>query len=266
MQAFSYQRPKNLDDATATFIKASDARYLAGGQTLIPTLKMRLTTASDLVDLAALKELTGIQVEGGKLVVGAMTTHAEVANSSAVQRTLPALAALANGIGDRQIRNLGTLGGSLANNDPAACYPAAALGLGATLRTTKREIAADEFFLGLYETALQPGEIITSVLFPIAKRAAYAKFKNPASRFALVGVFISATDKNVRVAVTGAGAGVFRIAAFEEALAKEFSTRALDGLTVAADRLNSDIHASAEYRAHLIPVIAKRAVEAALNS
>jgi len=195
-----------------------------------------------------------------------MTTHAEVANSGAVQCTLPALAALATGIGDRQVRNRGTLGGSLANNDPAACYPAAVLALNATLRTSKREIAADRFFLGLYETALEPGEIITSVVFSIPKRAAYVKFRNPASRFALVGVFVSATDNDVRVAVTGAGPGVFRISAFEQALAKTFSTRTLDGFAVPADNLNADIHASADYRAHLIPVIAKRAVEAALNS
>jgi aerobic carbon-monoxide dehydrogenase medium subunit len=266
MQAFSYQRPKTIDEATALFSKASDARYLAGGQTLIPTLKMRLTATSDLVDLGALKVLSGIQVDGEKLVIGAMTTHAEVANSGTVQRMLPSLATLAGGIGDRQVRNLGTLGGSLANNDPAACYPAAVLGLGAMLRTNQREISADKFFLGLFQTALQPGEIITSVVFPIPQRAAYVKFKNRASRFALVGVFVSAADKQVRVAVTGAGAGVFRIATFEQALGKEFSSRVLDGLTVSADGLNSDIHASAEYRAHLIPVIAKRAVDAALNS
>ena len=266
MQAFNYQRPNSVDEAATLFSKASDARYLAGGQTLIPTLKMRLTATSDLIDLGGVKELAGIQAEAGKIIVGAMTTHAEVANSGAVQRALPALAALANGIGDRQVRNRGTLGGSLANNDPAACYPAAVLGLGATLRTSKREIAADRFFLGLYETALEVGEIITSVVFPIPKRAAYVKFKNSASRFALVGVFVSATDKDVRVAVTGAGPGVFRIAAFEQALAKSFSPHMLDGLTVPADELNADIHASADYRAHLIPVIAKRAVEAALNS
>lgn len=266
MQAFNYHRPNSVEEAATLFGKASDARYLAGGQTLIPTLKMRLAATSDLVDLGGVKELAGIQTEAGKIIVGAMTTHAEVANSGAVQRALPALAALANGIGDRQVRNRGTLGGSLANNDPAACYPAAVLALNATLRTSKREIAADRFFLGLYETALEPGEIITSVVFPIPKRAAYVKFRNPASRFALVGVFVSATDNDVRVAVTGAGPGVFRIAAFEQALAKNFSPHMLDGLTVPAEDLNADIHASADYRAHLIPVIAKRAVEAALHS
>ena len=194
MQAFNYHRPNSVEEAATLFSKASDARYLAGGQTLIPTLKMRLTATSDLIDLGGVKELAGIQAEAGKIIVGAMTTHAEVANSGAVQRALPALAALANDIGDRQVRNRGTLGGSLANNDPAACYPAAVLGLGATLRTSKREIAADRFFLGLYETALEPGEIITSVVFPIPKRAAYVKFRNPASRFALVGVFVSAAS------------------------------------------------------------------------
>jgi aerobic carbon-monoxide dehydrogenase medium subunit len=264
MQAFSYHRPKTLQDAAALFAKSSDARYLAGGQTLIPALRMRLSTPGDVIDLGGIAELSGIKVQSNIVTIGASVTHAAVAESKDVQKALPALAAIAAGIGDRQVRNRGTIGGSLANSDPAACYPAAVLSLNATVNTAKRAIAADQFFKSLYETALEPGELITSVAFPIAKRAAYVKFDNPASRFAIVGVFVSQSDAGVRCAVTGAGPCAFRVTAIEQALTKDFAAKALDGIKVPATGLNADIHASADYRAHLITVLAKRAVEAAL--
>jgi len=241
--------------------KLEDAKLLAGGQTLIPTMKLRLASPAHLIDLNRLDDLSGVELKGRSIVIGAMTRHVEVANSPVVHEHLPALADLAEQIGDPHVRYMGNLGGSIANNDPNADYPAALLGLGATIVTTKRRIKADEFFTGMFETALEPSEIIRSVMFPLVKKAAYMKFPNPASRFALVGVFVSKRGSEIRVAVTGAGAsGVFRVAAFEEALKKRFSTKSLDGLTVPADGLNSDIHGSAEYRAHLIGVMARRAV------
>ena len=259
-----YHRPNSLAEAAALFSGAGEARYLSGGQTLIPAMKQRLAAPSDLIDIATLPELNGIALTGDKLTVGAAMTHAEVAASDVAAKAIPALAALAATIGDPAVRHMGTLGGSLANNDPAADYPAAVLALGATIVTNQRKIAADEFFKGLFETALKPGEIITAVSFPAPEKAAYMKFANPASRFALVGVFVAKTKGGVRVAVTGAGeSGVFRSAALEKALSGNFSAKAIEGVAMPAKGLNSDIHASAEYRAHLIGVMAKRAVSAA---
>jgi carbon-monoxide dehydrogenase medium subunit len=260
MYAFDYQRPANAAQAAATHGGSEDAAYLAGGQTLIPTLKQRLRRPAVVVDLGAISDLRGIRVEGNVVAVGAMTCHADVAASADVRRVLPALADLAGGIGDPQVRNRGTIGGSIANNDPAADYPAAVLGLGATVHTATRTIAADAFFTGMFETALAPGELVLKVTFPVPRRAAYAKFRNPASRYAVVGVMVAETAAGVRVAVTGAGACVFRVPAMEAALAASFSPAALDGIAIAADDLNGDMHATPEYRAHLVGVMARRAV------
>ena len=265
MHSFDYHRPSTLKEAAALLKKTENARALGGGQSLVPTLKMRLAQTPALVNLGAISELRGIKLEAALLTVGAGMRHSEVAVSKDVMIGIPALAQLAAGIGDRQVRNMGTLGGSLANNDPAADYPSAVLGLGATVHTNRRSIAADKFFTGLFETALKPGEIITSVGFPLPKRAAYVKFKQPASRFALVGVFISEGAGQVRVAVTGAANGVFRVKDMEKKLSEKFAPEAIAKSKVAADKLNSDIHASAEYRSHLITVLAQRAVAAALS-
>lgn len=246
--------------AAAALITQTGGRPLAGGQSLVAAMKLRLAQPGTLVDLAGIAELKGIRRDGNALVIGAMTRHAEVAASAEVRAAIPALAALAEGIGDRQVRNMGTLGGSLANNDPAACYPAGALGLGATIHTSQRTIAADDFFKGLYETALGDGELVTRVSFPIPAKAAYVKFVQPASRFALVGVFVAQTSGGVRVAVTGAGSSVFRAKAIEDALTKSFTAEAAKAVKMVATGLNSDLHGSAEYRAHLIPVLAARAV------
>jgi carbon-monoxide dehydrogenase medium subunit len=265
MHAFDYHRPKSMKEALALLRKVESARPLAGGQSLVAALKLRLARPAALVDLGALEELKGIRLEGGTLTVGALARHSEVAGSKDVAIGIPALARLAEGIGDRQVRNLGTLGGALANNDPAADYPAAVLGLGATVNTGRRAIAADKFFTGLFETALKPGEIITSVSFPLPRRAAYVKFRQPASRFALVGVFVAETAGAVRVAVTGAGReGVFRVRNMEKRLAESFSPEAVARVKINPDDLGSDIHASAEYRAHLVTIIAQRAVAAAI--
>jgi carbon-monoxide dehydrogenase medium subunit len=263
MSDFNYLKAADLEEAAVKQKSASEGEYLAGGMTLLPAIKLGLNQPSDLVDLAGIADLQGVRVEGGNVVVGAMTRHADVAASGDVQAQIPALADLASGIGDPQVRNRGTLGGSLANNDPAADYPAACLGLGATIITDKRQIGADDFFTGLLETALDDGEIITAVSFPVPEKAAYAKFANPASRFALVGVFVSSGAGGVRVAVTGAGlGGAFRAADMEAALAKDFSAGALDGVGVNEGDMLSDIHAAADYRAHLVGVMAARAVEA----
>jgi len=264
MRAFDYHRPKSLKEATALLRKVENAKFLAGGQSLIPSLKLRLSSPAALVDLGAIEEVRGIKLEGGTLTIGALATHAEVAASKDVALGIPALARLAEGIGDRQVRNQGTIGGAIAHNDPAADYPAAVLGLGATIHTSKRAIAADKFFTGTFATALKPGEIITSVSFPLPKRAAYVKFRQPASRFAMVGIFVSETLGNVRVAVTGAGACVFRAKSMEKRLTEKFAPDAIARVKTAPDDLVADIHASAEYRAHLVGVIAQRAVEAAL--
>ena len=263
MYDFNYLRPGSVIDAVEAVKSADDGQFLAGGQTLLPTLKQRLAMPSDLVDLAGIGELTGISLDGGNVVIGAMTRHADVAASAEIQTKIPTLAALAGDIGDRQVRNRGTLGGSIANNDPAADYPAACVALGATVTTTVRTLEAEEFFTGLFETALGEGEMVTSVSFPAADKAAYMKFKNPASRYAIVGVFVAKTGADVKVAVTGAGSGgVFRVPEMESALAGNFSAAALEGISVPPDDLNSDIHAAADYRAHLIGVMARRAVEA----
>jgi len=265
MYPFTYQRPASLGEAVAALAAADDAKLIAGGHTLLPTMKLRLASPSTLIDLNRVEGLSGITIEGDAVVIGAMTRHGEVATSAAVGEAIPALAALAGMIGDPAVRSRGTIGGSIANNDPAADYPAAALALGATIVTDRRAIAADDFFTGLFDTALQEGEIITKVSFPIPSRTAYEKFRNPASRYALVGVFVAEKDGVVRVAVTGAGSsGVFRHVAAEEALSGRFDPAALDGVTISPDDLNGDIHASAEYRAHLIGVLTRRAVAAAL--
>jgi carbon-monoxide dehydrogenase medium subunit len=264
MYAFNYHKAGSVNDAASRLAGNPDAKLLAGGQTLIASMRLRLTSPPDLVDLRDVAELRGIKADGNAVTIGAMTRHAEVAGSKGVQQAIPALARLAGGIGDRMVRNMGTLGGSIANNDPAADYPAAVVGLNASVNTNKRKIAADDFFTGMFETALQPGEIITSVAFPVAKRAAYMKFKNPASRYAIVGVFVADTGDGVRVAVTGAGPSVFRVGEIERALSGKFAPDALAGIKVSANGLNTDLHASAEYRAHLITVMAKRAVEQAL--
>lgn len=263
MYSFDYTRPHSVAEAVSALAADADAKPVAGGQTLIPTLKQRLAQPSKLVDLGAIKELAGVRLDGDTLVIGAMTRHADVAHSAVVKGAIPALATLADGIGDPAVRNRGTIGGSIANNDPAADYPAAALALGATIETNKRKIAADDFFTGMFSTALEDGEIILAVHFPKPAKAAYAKFPNPASRYAVVGVFVAKTGSGARVAVTGAGAGVFRASELEAALSKDFSAHAIDGIKIAEDGLNSDIHASAAYRAHLVTVMAKRAVAAA---
>ena len=263
MHAFEYHRPASTKEALKLISEKSEGKLLAGGQSLVQAMKLRLASPTDLVDLGTIKELAGIKATKDGVEIGAMTRHADVAASKEVQKAIPALAALAGIIGDRQVRHMGTIGGSLANNDPAADYPAAVLGLGATITTNKRKIEADKFFKGLYETALEAGELITSVTFPAPKRAAYMKFKNPASRYAIVGVFVS-EGNGVRVAVTGAGPSAFRVPEMEKALSSKFAPDAIANINVPASGLNSDIHASAEYRAHLVNVIARRAVEQAI--
>ena len=265
MYAFEYQKVKSVDDAAKIITKDSDAKVLAGGQSLIAAMKLRLAKPSSVVDLGSIKGLSGIKADGKVVTIGAMTRHAEVAASSDVKKAIPALAALAAGIGYRMVRNMGTIGGSLANNDPAADYPAGALGLGATIVTNKRKIAADDFFKGMYETALGKGEIIEQVVFPVPKRAAYMKFKNPASRYAIVGVFVADFGSGARVAVTGAGPSVFRVAQMEKALASKFAPESVANISVPEKGLNTDLHAKADYRAHLITVMARRAVEAAIK-
>ena len=263
MYAFDYAKPSSAADAVSALGGDEEAKILAGGQTLIPTLKQRLAQPTTLIDLSA-ADLAGISVAGDVVTIGAMTRHADVAASAELQAAIPALAALAGGIGDPQVRNRGTIGGSIANNDPAADYPSAVLGLGATVVTSKREIGADAFFTGMFETALDEDEIITAVKFPRPKRAAYVKFKNPASRYAIVGVFAAETADGPRIAVTGAAPCVFRATAMEEAIkAKGFSADAIVDVVIDDADMNADIHASAAYRAHLVGVIAKRAIAAA---
>ena len=262
MYAFDYKRAKTVAEAQALFAADSDATFLAGGQTLIPTLKQRLRQPSTVIDLGALAELKGIKVSGDVVTIGAGVTHAEVAASAEVIKAIPALAALAGEIGDPQVRNRGTLGGSIANNDPAADYPAALVALGATVQTSRRVLAAEDFFTAMFETALEPGEVVVSVAFPRPRRAAYVKFRNPASRYAIVGVMVADTAQGIRVAVAGAGPGVFRVPDMEAALSKDFSKTAIQNIAVSLDDLNSDLHATAEYRAHLIGVMAQRAVAA----
>jgi carbon-monoxide dehydrogenase medium subunit len=266
LQDFTYSKPGTLEQAVAAYEHSGDGLYLAGGQTMIPVMKQGLAMPEDVIDLGGIGGLAGIDVDPSSVTIGAMTRHADVASSPQIRGVLPALAKLAGGIGDPQVRNRGTLGGSLANNDPTADYPAAVLALGATVHTNRREITADDFFQGLFETALDEGEIITQVTFPVPQKAAYAKFPNPASRYAIAGVFVAQLADTTRVAVTGAGNGVFRVLEMEAALIKNFTTAALDGITVPTGDLMSDMHASAEYRAHLIMVMTRRAVEAASRS
>jgi len=263
MYPFEFHKASSVDDAVSKLSGADDGKFLAGGMTLLPTMKQRLAAPSDLIDLASIDGLKGITVDGSSVTIGAMTTHYDVHSSADVQKAIPALAELAGLIGDPMVRHRGTIGGSLANSDPSADYPAAVLGLGATIKTNKREIAADDYFQGLFETALEEGELITAVSFPIPKRAAYQKFPQPASRYAMVGVMVAETDSGVRVGVTGAGPCAFRVPEMESALSANWSPDAVADIKVSADGLNADIHGSAEYRAHLVTVMAKRAVAAA---
>jgi aerobic carbon-monoxide dehydrogenase medium subunit len=260
MYNFGYQKPKSVADAVKAIGTDGDAKLVAGGMTLVPTLKQRLAKPSALVDLGGIAELKGIKREGNAIVIGAMTKHVDVANSSEVKSAIPALADLAAHIGDPAVRNRGTIGGSIANNDPAADYPSAVIALGGTVITNKRKIGADEFFKGMFETALGQDEIVTAVSFPIPEKAAYMKFPNPASRYAIVGAFVAKTGNNVRVGITGAAPSVFRWKEAEAALCKSWNADAVKSLSVKPDGLNSDIHASSEYRAHLIGVMTRRAV------
>jgi carbon-monoxide dehydrogenase medium subunit len=262
MNPFAHHRPDSVAQVLAASQACDDARFLAGGQSLLPAMKFGLSAPTDLIDLTRVADLSGITRAGTHLRIGAMTRHADVAASALVRSDIPALAQLAGGIGDPAVRHRGTLGGSLGLNDPAACYPAGVLGLGAVIRTDRREIAADDFFTGLYETALAPGELIVSVDFPIPQRAAWVKFKQPASRFSLVGVFVSQGADGVRVGVTGAAACAFRAQAFEAALNRQLAPQACEGIHIDAAGLNTDLHASADYRAHLIGVLVRRAVAA----
>jgi carbon-monoxide dehydrogenase medium subunit len=260
MYEFEYHQPKSLEEAAKIFAGADDPQFMAGGQTIIPVMKQRLAMPSDIIDIGKIADLNGISVDGDTLTIGAMTRHSEVANSDDVRKSIPALADLANHIGDPAVRNRGTLGGSIANNDPAADYPAALVALGATVHTATREIAAEDFFTAMFETALEEGEMIVKVTFPIVEKSAYEKFPNPASRYATAGVFVARTGDGARVAVTGAAPCVYRAKDFEQALDEDFSPKALEAIAVSADGLNSDLHASAEYRANLIGVLARRAV------
>ena len=262
---FRYLCAATLSEAEQLFRDNADAKYLAGGHTLIPTMKQRLAAPAALIDISRIASLAFMRREAGKLVIGAGTRHADVAASAEVKSAIAALAALAGLIGDPAVRHKGTLGGSVANNDPAADYPAALLALAATVKTTRRTIAADEFFTGMFETALNEGEIITEIAFPVPRRAGYAKFPHPASRYALVGVFVAQFPNSVRVAVTGAAPCVFRVPEMERALAINFTPEATAAIAIASDGLNADLFASAEYRAHLVTVMAKRAVASALG-
>ena len=263
MYAFDYQRPTSRDAAKSA-ASGADARFLAGGQSLIQAMRLRLSQSERLVDLGAVADLKGIKADAGGVTIGAMATHASVASNADVIRLVPALAELAGGIGDPMVRNMGTIGGSIANADPAACYPAGVVALNATVHTDRRTIAADAFFTGLYETALEPGELIVAVSFPATKAAAYLKYKQQASRFALIGVCVAQTSAGVRVAVTGAKGSVFRATEIESALAKSFTAAVAKAVKMPTTGINADLHGSAEYRAAMISVIASRAVAAAL--
>jgi carbon-monoxide dehydrogenase medium subunit len=266
MYAFTFHRPQTVRQAAGLLDRNADAKLLAGGQTLLPTMKLRLAGPPQIIDMTLIEGLSGIELSGRSLTIGAMTKHYEVNSSPVVQQAAPVLAKMAGLIGDPAVRHRGTIGGSIANNDPNADYPAACLALGATIITNKRRIKADDFFSGMFSTVLEPSEIITKVSFPLPKKAAYQKFRNQASRFALVGVFVAKRGGDVRVAVTGAGSnGVFRVPSFEEALKKRFSPKSLEGMTIPPDGMNSDIHGSAEYRAHLVGVLARRAVAEAIG-
>lgn len=263
MYEFNYHRPTSIEEASKLLADSDDPKIVAGGMTLLPTMKMRLAAPSDLVDLSGIDSLAGISDDGSTITIGAMTRHADIAGSEVVRSEIPTLADLAGQIGDPQVRNRGTIGGSVSNSDPAADYPAAVLGLDALIVTNRREISADDFFTGMFETALDENEILQALRFPKPRRAAYAKFANPASRYAVVGVMVAETPEGVRVAVTGAGPSAFRVTSMEEALAGNFSADALHGIAIDASDLNGDLHASPEYRAHLVIVMARRAVQAA---
>lgn len=263
MYSFTLERPTSTDQAVQHL--ANGARPLAGGQTMLASMKLRLADPGQVVDLGAIPDLAGIKRDGNTFVIGAMTRHAQVAANADIRAALPALANLAGNIGDRQVRAMGTLGGSVANNDPAACYPAAVLGLGATVNTTQRSMAADDFFQGMFTTALEENELITSIAFPVVENAAYIKFRQPASRFALVGVFVAKTANGVRVAITGGGNGVFRHAGLEAALTNTFTPHAVEGVVIDAADFSSDLHASSAYRANLVKVLTQRAVAQALG-
>lgn len=265
MKAFDYHKPSTVSDAVAALGTSENARPLAGGMTLLPTMKQRLAAPEALIDLGGIAEMKGISLDGAVLVIGAMTRHVDVATSDIVRKTIPGLALLASRIGDQQVRHRGTIGGSVANSDPAADYPAAILGLQADIVTDRRTIAADDFFLGMFETALEPGEIVTAFRIPVPEKAAYAKFPNPASRYALAGVFVAKTPSGVRVSVTGAGPSVFRVPDAEAALLADFSPAALERISIDATDLMSDIHGDSEYRANLVIVMARRAVALALD-
>jgi aerobic carbon-monoxide dehydrogenase medium subunit len=265
MKDFAYHKPSSIPEAVALLAASGENRPLSGGMTLLPTIKQRLASPTALIDLSALPGLVGIKIDGATVTIGALTTHAEVAASAPLKAAIPALAALAGMIGDPQVRHRGTIGGSIANADPAADYPAAALGLGATIVTDRRELAADAFFTGMFQTALEAGEIIVAIRFPVPDAAGYAKFKSQASSFALVGAFVARFGDNVRVAITGAGPVVFRSRDIEDALATNFSPQALTRISIAPSGLMSDIHADSEYRAHLVVVMARRAAEKALT-
>lgn len=262
MYNFDYEKAASADDAVKAAGGSDDVMFLAGGMTLIPTLKLRLTQPEKVVDVGGIGDMKGISVSGDTVIIGAATTHADVAGSDDVKKAIPALAKLASLIGDQQVRNRGTIGGSIANADPAADYPAAVVGLGATVKTNKREIAGDDFFTAMFETALEPGELITSVSFPVPEKADYQKLANPASGYAMVGVMVAKTKDGVRVGVTGAGPSAFRASAIEDALGSDFSSDAAKGVTMSSDDLNNDLHATAEYRASCISTLAARAVKA----
>ena len=264
MYPFEYHRPDSVAEALDLYREADDAWWLAGGMTLLPAMKLRLSAPGALIDLAALDGLREIEIHDDSVEIGAMTLHDTVSRSDLLRRRIPALSRLAGGIGDSQVRNRGTIGGSVSNSDPAADYPAGVLGLGATLKTTKRTIAADDFFVGMFETRLEPGELLLSVRFPIPKCACYMKFRNPASRYAIVGVMVASFDAGARVAVTGAGSFAFRVPEMEKVLDADFDSRALADIRVPIQDLNDDIHASAEYRSHLVTVMAQRAVDAVI--
>jgi carbon-monoxide dehydrogenase medium subunit len=262
MYEFNYRKVDSVEAAVEAMQQADDGKFVAGGQTMLPTMKHRLASPSDVIDLGGIAELVGVCVEGDTVIIGAMTTHAAVAASAEVQAAIPALAKLAGNIGDPAVRNKGTIGGSIANHDPAADYPAAVIALGATVKTSRREIPGEEFFTDMFETALEEDEIITAVTFPVAETAAYMKFENPASRYAIVGVFVAKTGGEVRVGVTGATACAHRGLRLEAALGGQLDASGIDAVELPVENMNSDIHASAEYRAHLVKVMTKRAVEA----
>ena len=262
MYDFTYHRPTSIEEAAKLLATKPDAKAMSGGMSLLPSMKLRLSQWTDIIDLAAIPGLSGIREDNGAIIIGARTRHYDVASSELLHAKLPVLAELAEGIGDPLVRNRGTIGGSIANADPAADYPSSVLGLGATIITNKRQIAGDDFFTGLFETALQPDEIITALRYPIPQRAAYMKYPQPASRYAIVGAFVAQTQQGVRVAITGAASHVFRITDYEAALSKSFTASALEAVTPRLPALNSDLHASADYRAHVITEMVRRAVEA----